>query len=62
MVSALRTGVREAVGLDHDDTTKPLVVWMWRAATTEQLHGINAAVEVTGRSNADNVRRPGRSS
>lgn len=59
--------VRDAVALTHNDTTNASV-WMWRAATTELLHGINAAVELTGRSSADNLRallrdrptRPGR--
>jgi hypothetical protein len=47
--------IRDAVGLTHHDTTNASV-WMWRAATTELLYGISAAVEVTGRSSADQLR------
>lgn len=51
--AASATGVidrqRAAVGLQHADTTASSVP-MWRALYTEQHHGIDAAVEVSGRS------------
>lgn len=47
--------IRDAVGLTQHDTTNASV-WMWRAASTELVHGISAAVAVSGRSSADNLR------
>jgi hypothetical protein len=46
--------IRKAVGLKQHDTTNASV-WMWRATMTRDLHGVKAAVTISGRSSIENL-------